>query len=1294
MKAANDTTLKQISAHQHRAPTKKDTAFNFGKAPAKGSKKRLDSSLGFLKELSTTLKPIQRPANEPGELALPPQAASDGICCHPDPSDVVERPLGGDVYPLHDNERFLFHLRRDLNVLLEEPGMPARLEAIGRIHRALLLERQQIQTSVYEGLADVVRRALLRGFSDKSEKIRELAIQTFTAVLEGCEDIEPSLAHIYPVLIARLGSEDIDGMAHLPEVLRPVKEQKPQQVRPIEESEEVRLELFNFMQVVIARSTQDEVLQYLDEITGLLRSGAMDPFDGVKLKACELMRVFCYQYHPILLHFAEPMGRSLTSCLVHQHGRVRMAALDTLTAVLFCGAWKYNNEIFEVLIGHQDENVVPVKAFYEAYTTMNYFAKLVDDRSSVVRRHFYETLIYWLHKLPDRVDHEPRIFPYAMSGLFDENDTIQLCMYHMLEKCGELYEVEKKADLREMRQLGFHPPWTYDDRVSLPFPLGARLRLPGSTDSPPTPTTTPSPLPSHSPIQELLGEGWEPPATTPRRPRLGSRCWVKTHFRRIAKALFKEVLDFREATAMRSAQLLCVCLPYIEESVTEYMDGLFSLCVKLFSPSRKTSAEVLQVYHTILLLAGAYVDPLSYWQIAKGALGLDCVYDFERRVASLQVLARLMQGSATALASVGDPGLKCGRLSPILGELCQLLRHSDLLDDTLIEGPAAFGGTDNDPPVVAAVWELLEAAGHPALVAHLHTEWRDELLMCAFAATPDALPMMGESDAQTDNKATDSRSRRTQRLQRYVASLSPAAAPLSLPLPSLLSFAHTHFPALRSLLSVAPITSITQCEQAILDNLQSFTSPAHLSNRRAQARDAAIALVRRLVCEGEAGRGRDVLDGVVLPLLRPLDDESAGPTSWEGWAQLAVSSLGKIRELIAWWPDTSTQDALRDSRLLEDLTGLVAYHWLHLRLFQARVAEYLTQQGSAGQAPGGLTAIDALPISRRRQMRIDAAKHAEKIRLEAAVTLFLAVRRLSSSGGSINWGASLVTMMLDVFLTPQQIDKRAHNKNPRTKEQTAATAAASDAPTSTSAVSGTQEVSSLTLPAIATPPSVAMFVAVAMRRLLVPSWPSDADLAVFDEWYPLSGLKDNAMHAVATLRGGRVRTPVVTMQLDVQSRVVDQLMQYLLDLNVNLSTYTSTSSPHVSSSVLPTSSPMFAFSALARDTKGATGVFQLALTAADKTIQTLLRDETPASGEKEDRRRRASSPAPSSAAAPSPLNLKETINNNAALSVYALLLDCASCFRDAFVSCVDGWRAGGHLVRVDMGRDMLSRCER
>ncbi|CAJ1330260.1 unnamed protein product, partial [Effrenium voratum] len=399
------------------------------------------------------------------------------------------------------------------------------------------------------------------------------------------EAIEGPMPYIFPSLVARLGSEDLDGVAHLPEVMRPDPEQKPMEIaQPVEDSEEVRLQLGRFVAALLGRCSPTQVYSYVDEATGLIRAAAMDPFHEVKALACETMVAFCCNHTEMLLHFALPMARSLTSCLTHNHAKIRMAALRAITACLFCGVWKHNFEIFQVLMAWQDPNKVPIKAFYEGVTNVNYMSTLSFDRHPAVRRFWFETLGYWMLRCTDKVDLEPYIAPYLLTGLCDENEEIALEVFWLIEKIGEAYEEEHESDLRKTKQYGFDYSWTYQGRAFVPFPLQglwgggkaaaaffARRGFRGPD------------LLGTKAEEEEVDEGLGPALDLPSReycwpdfrglevfrrlprPRLGSRSWVRTHSRRYIKATFNDVVDFRDCTALNAGRLLCMSVAYTED---------------------------------------------------------------------------------------------------------------------------------------------------------------------------------------------------------------------------------------------------------------------------------------------------------------------------------------------------------------------------------------------------------------------------------------------------------------------------------------------------------------------------------------------------------------------------------------------------------------------------------------------------------------------------------------------------------------------------------------------------------
>jgi len=706
-KRAAVKAVKDLSLLQKEKPKQK-----------KSAGKQLDSTLNWMRDWSTGLVVGQQKDSDFGACAM--AGIVEDLTVAAPPTTILDT---REELPTGTPETFLAYIQRDINCLSEDT-MNVRLQSLQKLERILVRQGDILATDVVDAVFDAMLKPLLKRLKDKSEKCRELAVKILRSLVENTSDLAAALPYVFPTLVSRLGCEDLDGVAHLPEIMRPDPEQKPTEIaRPVEDSEEVRLELGHFVASLLQRCSPIQIYSYIDEATGLIRAQAMDPFHGVKALACDTMVTFCYNNREMLLHFALPLARSLTSCLTHNHAKLRIAGLRAITACLFCGVWKHNFEIFEVLMAWQDPNKVPIKAFYEGVTNVNYMSTLSFDRHPAVRRFWFETLAYWMIRCVDKVDLEPYIAPYLLTGLCDENEEIALEVFWLIERIGEAYEEEHEEDLRKTKQYGFDYTWTYSGRAFVPFPLqgiwGGGSSVPRHIRR--TGAQGPDflghrPLPEHqhreqlaSEVEDLheeatdsqdrraLGSRAELPSRDScwpefrdlavyrrlPRPRLGSRSWVRTHSRRFIKATFNDVVDFRDCTSLNAGRLLCMSLAYTEEGVTEWLQPMMAALVKFYSGRAWAAADAraMQTYSTVCKLLGAFLEPTSLWTQLRGALDADSTMDLDQRVASVRILAMALEGHVEVLESIQppDPSLGLGQLEPILPELIDAMHGSDLL---------------------------------------------------------------------------------------------------------------------------------------------------------------------------------------------------------------------------------------------------------------------------------------------------------------------------------------------------------------------------------------------------------------------------------------------------------------------------------------------------------------------------------------------------------------------------------------------------------------------------------------
>lgn len=710
--------------------------------PKKKTGGKLDTSLQWMQGWSVPAKP--------NSLAvIEAQSDFESIKMTEAPSTLID---AIEEIPSGTPEVFLAYIQRDINCLVED-NLSIRVNSLTKLQRVLVTQIDSLSTDVIDAATDALLKPLLKRLKDKSEKCRELAVKILSSLIENTSDLSATLAYVFPTLVSRLGAEDLEGVAHLPEIMRPNPEQKPTEIAtPIEPSEEVRLCLAHFVASLLARCTQGQAVAWIDEATGLLRAQCMDPYHEVKAVACESMIAFCHNHTEMLLHFALPLGRSLTSCFMHAHARIRILAMRACTAIFWCGVWKHNHEIVQMLVAWEDPNQVSVKAFYESDTKVNYMSTLSFDRHPSVRRFWYETLSYWLLRIPDKVDHEPYIFPYLLTGLCDENEEIALECFWLLEKCGEKYEVDNETELRKTNQYGFDYGWTYSGRAFVPFPLRGlwagggitgdvrRQGAKGPDMMGATEAKKHFKRDSFEDDQEEefdLGEevvlpereyAW--PALDDiavyrklPRPRLGTRHWVRTNTRRYIKATFNDVVDFRDCTAVNAGRLLCMSLAYTEEGVTEWLQPMFAALCKFYSGRAWAASDnlAMQTYNTVSKLLGCFVDPLSYWEQLQSSLDMDTTQTLDQRVANLKILALCIEGSVETLKSVTphDPTLGLGRLEKVIPELISAMHASDLL-----QAPSEASRK--------AMWALLFSFLEP-LQEHLTFSQVSQLLFVALA---------------------------------------------------------------------------------------------------------------------------------------------------------------------------------------------------------------------------------------------------------------------------------------------------------------------------------------------------------------------------------------------------------------------------------------------------------------------------------------------------------------------------------------------------------------------------------
>jgi hypothetical protein len=374
---------------------------------------------------------------------------------------------------------------------------------------------------------------------------------------------------IFSSLVDKLDCEDLEGVGHLPEDIRPRPSQKPHVLAQLTEtSEEVRMLYIKLMEsLVFQEYDNDDIRLFVQDVVNIARTMCMDPCVSIVVEACGFVKNLTIKLKELLFYFNAILARGLLYPLTHKQSKLRLSALDALEVLMTCSPNKMNVEIMENLIGFNDPNLVPIKDFYEPSTRLNYLALLVGDPSQAVVKRFFEMITKWLLELTDKYDHESRLMPYLLTGFFIQNEDINIYVMERFDEIGKQYEIDYEKDIREDRQFGIDAKWTEFCEKSghYPFPLAIRSRL-------------------------------------------GCRILIKKYVRRYIKNLCKEFDSIEESIRVRVANLMLFSIVFTEEHITEYLDEILLCFEKELSRTKNFNKEIQEIIAKTLKLIGRFCD--------------------------------------------------------------------------------------------------------------------------------------------------------------------------------------------------------------------------------------------------------------------------------------------------------------------------------------------------------------------------------------------------------------------------------------------------------------------------------------------------------------------------------------------------------------------------------------------------------------------------------------------------------------------------------------------------------------
>ena len=202
-------------------------------------------------------------------------------------------------------EEMIQGLSRNVNCLAEE-NRATRKRAIEGIIKDTVRRKPKLDENVLQGVLQEILKPCLKIVSDPVEKCRELAVQFLSESMGSVCDASEFLPYIIPVLVQRLGQQDI-----------------------VEQSEEIRLNIVVFLTQLID-FTKKKIGAYVDDMVKILQRTIVDPYPEVKKESCKCAALLA-KTAPEFFHMqSESLIKPLLMTITHQHSRVRVAAIEAI----------------------------------------------------------------------------------------------------------------------------------------------------------------------------------------------------------------------------------------------------------------------------------------------------------------------------------------------------------------------------------------------------------------------------------------------------------------------------------------------------------------------------------------------------------------------------------------------------------------------------------------------------------------------------------------------------------------------------------------------------------------------------------------------------------------------------------------------------------------------------------------------------------------------------------------------------------------------------------------------------
>ncbi|KAL1497905.1 hypothetical protein ABEB36_008787 [Hypothenemus hampei] len=269
----------------------------------------------------------------------------------------------------------------------------------------------------------------LNGLRDKSDLVREKSCDFICDfIINICPKNDFYLSYVFPVLVERVGSPEL-----------------------IEECEEIRLKMVNFLKCIIEKYFEHEQLKpfYQDCIT-ILCETLKDRSASIQIASCEVV-ILLSKALPKSFHLqAESLLKPTLKCFTHRNSKVRVKAVEATGKIIMHSTFR-----------GVDEAIGPM-------------AERLFDQVPLVRETVARVASCWLLKHRDRYSYFQKMIPLLITGLNDEVESTRLLVANLWNKVGDKFLKENEEDLKDQLNFLNEIPKNYPKHVDRPN-LGCRV---------------------------------------------------------------------------------------------------------------------------------------------------------------------------------------------------------------------------------------------------------------------------------------------------------------------------------------------------------------------------------------------------------------------------------------------------------------------------------------------------------------------------------------------------------------------------------------------------------------------------------------------------------------------------------------------------------------------------------------------------------------------------------------------------------------------------------------------------